>query len=435
MTDATIHGPGWYEHPTVGRPTALNLYAYVRRRWNVLLVYLIAIFLTSSHGSAELIYPLNLVRLHNPLDLVGVTVFLFGLGAFALRIPGGAWYRFAHSRLLIAGSLALMSASTIAMAGSGWWAIQAAAGLVHGAGYGLASTFMLAVLIDETAGEVNPAVTMAWYTGAISTGYAIGSPLAGLTIHSLGYGAAFWISGLVGIAGAALALAIRRSPATGGAAPRPAAIGFWRLMLGIPGLPATVWLAALLVFYINFLSDTIGPFFPIYALGVGISVTTVGYLRSFNSITAAAIRFAPILIVRYAKAGLINHLSVVVMAVASVALSMFTNVAVLAGIFAVLGLCRGLIRVTSATMVAGERERLGPNQIGIASGLYNMGLDAGSMLAPPLTGFLATAYGIPATFRMVAISLPILYYVVWFLQRALAGRKGPAPVEAKEASP
>jgi hypothetical protein len=56
------------------------------------------------------------------------------------------------------------------------------------------------------------------------------------------------------------------------------------------------------------------------------------------------------------------------------------------------------------------------------------------MLAPPLTGFLATMYGIPVTFRVVAISLIVLYYVLWLVHRLLSARLT-VPSVAEEAQP
>jgi MFS family permease len=396
-----------------------------------------ASLLTASHGSAELIFPVNLKHLGIHLDLIGGIVFLFAFGAFLLRMPGGAWYRFSRGRILIGGSLALMCFGTMAMALTNWWPLLAAAGFIHGAGYGLASTFMLAVLIDETRGESNAAVTMAWYTGAISAGYAIGLPVAGHIGHALGYPAAFLISGVIGLGGAALALAMTSSAApqvqdAGGV--RAAAPGFWSLLRGVPGLPMTIWLATLLVFYINFLSDTLGVFFPIYALGIGISLVTVGYLKSLNSLSAVAIRFGGVAIFRVVKPGAVNHFAVVLMAVGALAVSAFANVWLLALAFVTMGVCRGLIRVTSATMVADERQILGP-KVGVASALYNMGLDAGSMLAPPLTGFLASIYGIPVTFRVVTVSLIVLYYVLWLVHRLVSARLTMLSVGAEEAQP
>jgi predicted MFS family arabinose efflux permease len=305
---------------------------------------------------------------------------------------------------------------------------------VHGFAFGLATTFLLALLIEVRPQDESAAPTMAWYTAAISLGYALGAPLAGQTIERFGYTGAFLISGLVGFAGAALSLAMRpmnEVAPTVGQARQPAAVlpsHGWR---SLARLPAGIWLATMLVFYINFVSDANGAFFPIYAVGAGISVGTVGFLKSLHSVVGTCLRFAAVGLFRLVDAGLVNHLSVVAMALATIALSILTHEVALAVVFVVLGACRGLIRVTSATMVAEERKRPGVD-VGMASGVYNAGLDAGTMLGPPVAGALAGIMDIPRMFRVVALVLPALYYVVWLAQRARASR--PAIVGTRVAS-
>ena len=382
----------------------------------------------------ELIFPLNLDRLGHPLPLVGTTIALMGFGSLASRIPGGAWYRLSRARLLCVISLALMGLSTVGLGIGEVWGVQACLGAVHGFAFGLATTFLLALLIEVRPQDESAAPTMAWYTAAISLGYALGAPLAGQTIERFGYAGAFLISGLVGFAGAALSLAMRpmnEVAPTVGQARQPAAVlpsHGWR---SLARLPAGIWLATMLVFYINFVSDANGAFFPIYAVGAGISVGTVGFLKSLHSVVGTCLRFAAVGLFRLVDAGLVNHLSVVAMALATIALSILTHEVALAVVFVVLGACRGLIRVTSATMVAEERKRPGVD-VGMASGVYNAGLDAGTMLGPPVAGALAGIMDIPRMFRVVALVLPALYYVVWLAQRARASR--PAIVGTRVAS-
>ena len=154
--------------------------------------------------------------------------------------------------------------------------------------------------------------------------------------------------------------------------------------------------------------------------------------QSSSVIASVGIRFGGVGIFRRVSSLALNHVAVLLMAAGAIAVSAFTNVWLLAVAFAAMGACRGLIRATSATMVADERERLGP-RLGVASGLYNMGLDAGSMVAPPLTGFLAATYGIPATFRMVALFLVVVYYVLWMFHRLISARVPVLTVGAEEA--
>jgi MFS family permease len=251
------------------------------------------------------------------------------------------------------------------------------------------------------------------------------------SIERFGYDGAFLTAGLVALAGAALTLALRRLPAeerpTHPARQRPAGRLAIRLEW-LSALPAGVWLATLLGFYINFVLDTYLTFFPIYAVSIGISLGAVGFLKSIHSLAATGIRFAAAGLFHFMQAGVVNHVCVVVLALATVALSVITNEIALAVVFAVLGTSRGLLRVTSATMVADEYKRSRAS-VGQASGVYNAGLDAGTMLGPPVAGALAGALDIPTTFRLVAVVLPVLYYVAWFAQRAYAPRSTPVAIE------
>lgn len=391
------------------------------RRWDLRLIYLLAVIITTSQGVLELTFPLDLHRLGFSLPLVGAAVAALGLGQILSRLPGGVWYRLAWARWLCAAALTAFSLSTIGLGYAQSWHLLAALAAVHGFGFGLVTTYMLAMLIDIRPPGRRVAATMAWYTAAISAGYAVGAPLGAQAIVHLGYTPAFWVSGLIGLSAAALCLALRLEVGAAGSESAPA---LRRPRLGALGallsLPAGVWLATLLVFYINFISDLLGAFFPIYAVGIGIPIAFIGILKSVNSLSATSIRFAAAGIFRFLEPGLVNHASVVAMAMAVVGVSLFTSPAWLLALFALIGVSRGLIRVTSATSVAEERARPGTHT-GLSSGVYNAGLDAGSMLAPPLGGALAGVIGIPGSFQAAAVALSAFYYGAWLWIRSRPG--------------
>ncbi len=386
------------------------------RTRDVRLIYLLAVIITTSQGALELVLPLNLHRLHYSLPVVGGGVAALGVGQLVSRLPGGAVYRVERARLLLLGALAVFGLTTIGLAFvSAWW-LQAGLAGVHGFAFGLVTTFMLAVLIDVRPAGAKVAGTMAWYTAAISTGYALGAPLGAQALSRFGYGEAFWVAGLVGLLAAAGSSGLRLAVTTSVAAAGPSdARGLSRWAAALT-LPAGIWLATLLVFYINFISDLMGAFFPIYAAGIGIPIAYVGLLKSANSLSATGIRFAAAGLFRFFDPHAANHVAVLGMAAGVVAISLVTNQPALLGSFALIGVCRGLIRVTSATSVAEERARPGVHA-GLSSGVYNAGLDTGSMLAPPLGGALAALIGIPATFRVAALALPAVYYLLWLLLR------------------
>lgn len=381
-------------------------------RWNTRLLYLLAGLTTTSQGALELTFPLNLHHLGFALPVVGATVAALGFGQIVSRLPGGHWYRAARAPRLNAVFLAAHGLTTIGLALTPLLALQATLYGLHGAAFGLVTTFQLALLIDSRRRDGSMAGTMAWYTAAISLGYAVGAPLGAAAIQRLGYHGAFEVSGAIALAAALLGLLVV-APAAGAAQPAAPSV---RGLRSLGSLPATIWLAALLAVYINFLSDSVGSFFPIYAVGAGVALGFVGLLRSVNSLVATGVRFGAAAIFRFASADVVNHVCVIAMAVAVVGLSAVLNPLPLLICFVLLGLSRGLIRVTSATFVADERARLG-DRVGMASAVYNAGLDAGSMLAPPVTGLLAGLAGIPNAFRVVGLGLPALYYIVWLMSR------------------
>jgi MFS family permease len=110
---------------------------------------------------------------------------------------------------------------------------------------------------------------MAWYTAAISSGYAVGALLGAESIRVFDYGGAFLASSILALAGAVLSLALRPPSELEPARSRPhigKASRQNQSIRTIVALPAGVWLATLLAFYINFASDTYHTFFPIYAI-------------------------------------------------------------------------------------------------------------------------------------------------------------------------
>lgn len=378
------------------------------------MTYVLAGLTTVGQGSMELTFPLNLHHLKSSLPLIGTAVAFIGVGQLLSRLPGGHWYRPDSARWLNSAFLASHGLTTIGLALSPLWAVQASLAGLHGIAFGLVTTFQLAMLIDTRQRTGSRAGTIAWYTAAISIGYAAGSPLGAAAIDRFGYGGAFWISGAVSLIAAALSL-LATPPHHHADIARPAVKGGWRgLVGGLARLPASIWLAALLALYLNFITDSVASFFPIYAVAIGISLGLVGLLRALNSLVGAGIRILAAAIFRVFHPEPTNHACVIGMAGAAFAISLVTGPIPLIAAFFILGASRGLIRVTSATFVADERSRLG-RDLGLASGVYNAGLDAGAMIAPPVTGLIAATAGIPASFRVVSVALPLLYYIAWLL--------------------
>lgn len=71
--------------------------------------------------------------------------------------------------------------------------------------------------------------------------------------------------------------------------------------------------------------------------------------------------------------------------------------------------------MTSATMVAreGEDDVCPRGNVGRASGIYNAGLDLGTVVGPAAGGVLASYLGIAGMFQASAAALTVLCLVLW----------------------
>jgi hypothetical protein len=195
-------------------------------------------------------------------------------------------------------------------------------------------------------------------------------------------------------------------------------------------LPSTAWLATLIAFYISVSSDTYYTFYPLYAISIGISLATIGVIKSAHSTVATGVRFAAAGALHVFRLEPLNHTLVIVMAVGMAALSVATDERVALAVFVVLGGSRALLRVSSVTMIAELKQRPGLN-LGLTSAVYNAGYDLGNMLAPPVAGGIASQIGIPATLQLLAVVLPGLYYVVWFSTHGCRERVADSESEAQ----
>ena len=102
-----------------------------------------------------------------------------------------------------------------------------------------------------------------------------------------------------------------------------------------------------------------------------------------------------------------NFWGVLLMAASTFLIPLFPAFAPLVALFVVNGICRGLLRVTSAATVAEVRAE--GHDIGIASGVYNAGLDVGAIIGPAVGGIVADKVGLGPMFQLVAIGSLALY--------------------------
>ena len=379
----------------------------------ILLTYLVCIVTTTTEGTTNLLYPLYLDGYGYALTAIGTLSSLFSVLKLASRVPIGTRYRGSTAKGQQIVWLLVFLAST-----SGFAFVHGDLGLVivltiiHGFAFGALGTINLAVAIDISGGRRAGSV-MGWYTAALSAGYAFGAFGGGALADRIGIDRALFWLGLTPLAGIA---AVWAMPALADA-PRAAAVAgsrWWRRGLAaFAAIDGRVWLAFVIVLFLNLLSDSTDTFFPLYGTAIGLPVAVVGGLKGAKSASATVIRFLSGAVFRVLDFRAINFWAVILFAATTFAIP-FVNgpllTPVLFAVFLVAGLCRGILRVTSAATVAELRSE--GRDIGLASGVYNAGLDIGSIIGPAAGGVVSAALGIPAMFQILAVASLALYFGV-----------------------
>ncbi len=411
-------------------------------------VLAVATAITTAKGTAEIVYPPYLAGYGYSLTIIGFLTSLFAVMQLASRVPVGVAYRTDRAKRQYAIALAAFGATTSLFAFADGQAVPVLAlSVLHGFAFGALGTLGLALAIDVTTtggatpprepphrsvppgepphrsappgepphrsvppgepahGSVRPPRTprtvgaaMAWYTAAISTGYALGSLLGGWLADAIGIPATFGLAGMLPILAALAILALPRLE--GAPLEHDRGKGLAGLLRAGLRLDSRVWLAVVIVIYINLLWDALDTFFPVFAPTIGMSLAVVGVLRALKSGAGIFIRFAVVVLLDIVDYRVLTAVAVFAAAAGMLVLPLTTAVAVMVPIFVVLGFARGVLRVTSAATIA-ELRREG-RDVGLASGVYNAGLDIGSIVGPIVGGAVASAFGIGPMFQLVA---------------------------------
>lgn len=366
---------------------------------------------TTTEGVLQLLLPPYLEDHGYDLSAIGILVSLLSVTRLASRLPVGAAYGAASARPLVVSALIGLSVATGGFAFVGGELVPVTVlTLAHGLAFGSLGTLMLAAIIDMTGGQ-RGAVVMAWYTAALSTGYATGALLGGAVGDAYGIGVALTVVSALPLVAIALVLAL---PRFHGPPPvEPAASGIRGVLRSVGRLDPRVWVAFTIVVYSNVLANVVDAFFPLFALALGLSLSETGVIKGLRSAAATVIRFASLGIARWVEPAVINFWGVLFMGVATFGLSLAggpTAFFMLLVLSVLLGLSRGIVRVTTSASVA-ELRREGKD-VGLASGVYNAGLDLGAIVGPAAGGVIASAFGIPVMFQLVTLASLLVYFAV-----------------------
>lgn len=397
---------------------------------SVLLQYLIAAACTTAEGTLLLVYAPYLDGYGYALPTIGTLSALFNVFRLVSRVPVGAAYRPSRARRQLVLWLIVFALATSGFAfAGGSLPLVVLLTVVHGFAFGALGTINLAVVIDETEGR-RAGATMGLYTAALSTGYALGAFAGGALSDALGIPAAVAIIGAFPALAVPLVLARPPLAAHAHAIERgPGLAGLWHAHRD---LDIRVWLAFVIVLYINLVSDAVDTFFALYGLAIGLPLAATGALKGIKSGAATFIRFISAGVFRYVDHRAVNFWGVILMGAATFAVPFLGSFAALAVVFFVAGICRGLLRVTSAAMIA-ELRAEGRN-VGVASGVYNAGLDIGGIIGPVLAGVVADAIGLAPMFQVIAVGSVLGYLAVALSSARSRGALGLGDPRARRAA-
>lgn len=339
--------------------------------------------------------------------IIGPVVGAYSVAALSFRFIGGSWFRGPNAyRLVPIGSL-LSACAFLLLPTSTSPFILAAIIALNGAGFALVSTGGLVAIMEARSGD-NAGSIMSWYTGFIGAGYAV----AGFTGGAIGD----WLGLQTGIRALALAplltalvmvVALRQVPTppmtvVDDDAPAVRWVGRFR------NLGPIVWLAFFVGVHINLLNGVLITFFPLFGLTIGLSLTRVGVLSGIHSATASFIRFAAPLVFRVITPRGSLPWFVVLGGAAVAALTVSPRFWVLALAWLLIGLSRGVLRVSSAALLM-ESSGNGRSERGPASGVYMAGLDVGRIVGPLVGGLGVQTLGFRPTFVLAGLGFPLVF--------------------------
>jgi MFS family permease len=359
--------------------------------------------------------------------LIGTVVSVYGVASLITRLPAGVLYRTERGALLIAGGCVMSSLAFALIPLTGDPLVLSALIGLDGMGFAVATTGVLAALMERRPPDSRAGSVMGWYTGGVGAGYAVSGFLGGAAGDALGVSTAILVLAAIPLVAALLLTgAMKFAPLV---APADAAAetvgGPLARIKEFARAPVLVWLAFFVTLYINLISGVLFTFFPIYGLAIGLSLTQIGLLAGIHGAIAAAIRFASGFIFKWISYESALPAMVVLSGIAVVFLGSVEVFVVLVGAWAAIGLARGVLRVASGALVL-DATGSSNSQRGASSAIYLAGLDLGKIIGPLIGGASAALVGLRGTFVVLGIAFPVAYMVM----TAALARMGKSPARA-----
>ncbi len=289
---------------------------------------------------------------------------------------------------------------------------------LQGFAFGVASTVNMALFIDSLAPNGNQHRHLAAYASALSLGFTFGGLGGGLLGYWLGYGPAFLCAAAISLLAVPCTTAPQRGAERPPSATAPVSPDRWVRVraLRVAVTHPQVLSISLVSFFLQVLHHMGQTFVPLYALGIGLNLATIGILRSTHSLANTVARPFGGEITRW-----LGYDRVAVWGLAAIAaLLMLTplqdGLLGLLILFVAIGVGRAAVLVANTVSVADLQDGSIPR--GVAVGVYSAARDLGGIAGPLLGGYVAAALGL-RTFFWVAppLTFAIFGLLFWQTQR------------------
>ena len=389
--------------------------------------YATVLLLNAGDGCVSTVFPAFLDEQGYAVSDIGFVVSVFAVLSFVSRMPSGLAYKPQHARQMMYVSAGVFAATLLLYSLADGTVGLVVVRAISGFSFGAATTLNMALLMDILPQGSNRARTMAFYSAAMSGGYALGNSAGGWLADTFGYHWAFGIAATLPTLAACLTPSV---PKITGLAKQQVAKAHDRASFGAKLREirnARILTIAQLAFTLNALHYVLTTYLPLYALNVGLSLTSVGFLRATHSIFGMVTRPFGGEAARFASSDRLANGGLVLVALIIVLTPSFTSMMILVPMFMLLGTARGIVMVNNTVSLAdGVSED--PGRRGVASGIFNAARDLGSVCGPILGGVIAAHVGIENMLRLGPTVLMAVYFAV-LVATARAKRKTTAASE------
>jgi predicted MFS family arabinose efflux permease len=404
---------------------------------NLALIYLVVTFTYVTEGFIAIVMSPYLEHQGVPMGQIGTIVAAMSVAALFSRLPAGFLYRPGRANVSIALASALVAAMTFFYPRVDSELLVGLLRLVHGFAFGAVTTLNMAQFFDVRPASVERGRAMGLFAAFLALGNMLGNLVGGWWADTFGFESAFTIAAVFPLAAAAINLQIRHQPSAPAPGARAKAPGGSRLHASLGALRnPSILLAALLLFCLNLLNLMFVPFFNLYGLSIGISLTVLGLMRGAASFAAIFARVFSGELGRWASYDTIARVGITLSALFVLVVPFTTLVPLLALLVAAVAVLRGVLTVTGGVSVM-DATHTTAEQRGLASGIFNMGKDLGAIAGPLFGGLVAEHVGVGPMMQVIAVATLLLF---WGSTAATEpgrrrARARAAPVEAGAAPP